>query len=50
MDRDCGNCIHKVPVLRADGTWSADCESWNCEFLSRKKVLEFYEEHKNDKT
>jgi hypothetical protein len=39
-DRDCKNCIHKVPYLRDDGTWGAECESWNCEFLSRKACID----------
>lgn len=35
-DRDCKNCLHKVPYLKDDGTWGAECESWRCEFLSRE--------------
>ena len=42
-DRDCLHCLHKVPYLKDDGTWGADCEAWNCNFVSRddaKKALE----------
>ena len=42
-DRDCKHCLHKVPYLKDDGTWGAECEAWNCEFVSRddaKKALE----------
>ena len=35
-DRDCLHCLHKVPYLKDDGTWGADCEAWTCEFISRE--------------
>lgn len=37
-ERDCENCFHRVPRLKEDGTWTADCEKWNCEFLSRQAI------------
>ena len=42
--RDCKNCIHKVPVRNDDGTWGAECETWDCKFISRKECLEAYKE------
>ena len=38
--RDCANCFHRKPVLKEDGTWTADCEKWDCEFLSRENMIE----------
>lgn len=42
-NRDCEHCIHKVPVLKDDGTWTAECESWDCDFISREKCLKAFE-------
>lgn len=41
-DRDCENCIHRVPKLNSDGTWTAECESWNCNYQNRKEILETF--------
>ena len=38
--RDCANCFHRKPVLKEDGTWTAECEKWDCEFLSRENMIE----------
>ena len=42
--RDCKNCVHRVPVMNDDGTWSAECESWDCKFLSRKACIEAWKQ------
>ena len=43
--RDCKNCIHKVPVFdEAEGIWrGADCDAWECNFVSRAEALKAYE-------
>lgn len=38
--RDCANCFHRKPVLKEDGTWTAECEKWDCEFQSRENMVE----------
>ena len=38
--RDCANCFHRKPVLKEDGTWTAECEKWDCEFQSRENMIE----------
>lgn len=44
-DRDCKNCIHRVPILDEDNFWSsADCDSWDCEFVSRKEALQVWKD------
>ena len=43
-ERDCENCVHRVPRIREDGGWTADCESWDCEFLSRKECIEAWKQ------
>ena len=43
-ERDCENCVHRVPRIKDDGTWTADCEKWDCEFLSRKDCVEAWKE------
>lgn len=48
--RDCENCIHKVPRKTKGGTWTADCECWECDFLSRKEVLEAWKEKQKPKS
>ena len=44
--RDCKNCIHKVPVFdEEEGIWrGADCDSWDCRFVSRADALKAYED------
>lgn len=44
--RDCKNCIHKVPVFdEEEGIWrGADCDAWECNFVSRAEALKAYEE------
>lgn len=37
--RDCANCFHRKPVLKEDGTWTAECEKWDCEFLNRSEMI-----------
>ena len=49
-ERDCENCVHRVPRIREDGGWTADCESWNCEFLSRRECVEAWKEINGGKT
>lgn len=46
--RDCKNCIHKVPVFdEEEGIWrGADCDAWECKFVSRVEALKAYEEAK----
>ena len=46
MERDCKNCIHRVPILDEENcVWSgADCDSWDCEFVSRKEALQAWKE------
>lgn len=39
--RDCEHCIHKIPVLK-DGEWTVECESFDCEFISREACLMAY--------
>lgn len=39
--RDCEHCIHKIPVLK-DGEWTVECESFDCEFISREACLLAY--------
>lgn len=41
-ERDCENCIHRVPILdKEEDIWKgAYCDSWDCEFYSRKKAIE----------
>ena len=39
MMRDCENCFHRKPVLKEDGTWTAECEKWDCEFQSRDEMV-----------
>lgn len=39
--RDCEHCIHKTPVLK-DGKWTVECESFDCEFISREACLMAY--------
>lgn len=43
--RDCKNCIHKVPVFdEEEGIWrGADCDAWECNFVSRAEALKAYE-------
>lgn len=43
--RDCKNCIHKVPVFdEEEGIWrGAECDSWECNFVSRAEALKAYE-------
>ena len=43
--RDCANCIHKVPVFdEEEGIWrGADCDAWECNFVSREEALKAYE-------
>ena len=43
--RDCKNCIHKVPVFdEEEGIWrGADCDAWECRFVSRAEALKAYE-------
>lgn len=43
--RDCKNCIHKVPVFdEEEGIWrGADCDAWECNFVSREEALKAYE-------
>ena len=45
-DRDCENCIHKVPKLNSDGTWTAECESWDCNYQNRKEILKTFNARK----
>ena len=35
--RDCESCSHMIPYKREDGTWSASCEHWTCEYSPREK-------------
>ena len=46
--RDCANCFHRKPVLKEDGTWTAECEKWDCEFQSRKNMVEKTKAMNND--
>ena len=46
--RDCANCFHRKPVLKEDGTWTAECEKWDCEFLSRENMIEKTKAMNND--
>ena len=43
--RDCKNCIHKVPIFdEEEGIWrGADCDAWECRFVSRAEALKAYE-------
>ena len=43
--RDCKNCIHKVPMFdEEEGIWrGADCDAWECNFVSREEALKAYE-------
>lgn len=43
--RDCKNCIHKVPVFdEEEGIWrGAECDAWECNFVSREEALKAYE-------
>ena len=38
-NRDCANCFHRKPVLKDDGTWTAECEKWDCEFQDRSDMI-----------
>ncbi len=46
MDRDCENCIHRVPVFdKEQGIWTgANCDSFDCEFVSRQECLNAWKE------
>ena len=46
--RDCVNCFHRKPVLKEDGTWTAECEKWDCEFQSRENMIEKTKAMNND--
>ena len=46
--RDCANCFHRKPVLKEDGTWTAECEKWDCEFLNRENMIEKTETKQSD--
>ena len=46
--RDCANCFHRKPVLKEDGTWTAECEKWDCEFQSRDNMIEKTKAMNND--
>lgn len=46
--RDCANCFHRKPVLKEDGTWTAECEKWDCEFQSRENMIEKTKAMDND--
>lgn len=46
--RDCANCFHRKPVLKEDGTWTAECEKWDCEFQSRENMIEKTKTTNND--
>lgn len=48
--RDCKNCIHKVPVFDEEGgIWrGADCDAWECNFVSRAEALKAYEARPRD--
>ena len=46
--RDCANCFHRKPVLKEDGTWTAECEKWDCEFQSRENMIEKTKAMSND--
>ena len=46
--RDCANCFHRKPVLKEDGTWTAECEKWDCEFQSRENMIEKTEAKEGD--
>lgn len=46
--RDCANCFHRKPVLKEDGTWTAECEKWDCEFQSRENMVEKTEAKQGD--
>ena len=46
--RDCANCFHRKPVLKEDGTWTAECEKWDCEFQSRENMIEKNEAKEGD--
>lgn len=46
--RDCANCFHRKPVLKEDGTWTAECEKWDCEFQSRENMIEKTEAKQGD--
>ena len=46
--RDCANCFHRKPVLKEDGTWTAECEKWDCEFQSRENMIEKTKAMNND--
>ena len=48
-NRDCEHCIHKVPVLKDDGTWTAECESWDCEFIHREECLKAFHNQEGTK-
>ena len=48
-NRDCEYCIHKKPVLRDDGTWTAECESWDCEFIHREECLKAFHNQEGTK-
>ena len=44
-ERDCEHCFHKVPMFDEEGYCThAECEVWNCEFLSRDEVKKRLEE------
>ena len=46
--RDCANCFHRKPVLKEDGTWTAECEKWDCEFQNRENMIEKTEAKQGD--
>lgn len=46
--RDCENCFHRKPVLKEDGTWTAECEKWYCEFQSRENMIDKTKAMNND--
>ena len=48
--RDCKNCIHKVPVFdEEEGIWKgAECDAWECNFVSRAEALKAYEARPRD--
>ena len=45
-DRDCKNCIHRVPILDEENcVWrGADCECWDCEYINRKEALQAWKD------
>ena len=42
-DYKCEKCLHRVPYFE-NGSWTALCESWDCEFMSREEAKKALEE------